>query len=309
VADTFNDRIQKFAPDYPPLDPTHGLALNGSFEETPDLAHWTYGGKLSVELVNTAFHGTRAVRLGKPVSVAEQGRGKAWLHQTVYIRPEWTRPLLTFRYRMFVNDTVHHSDFYVGLTRSNGGWLADVKRDGHASPHNRPPLPGHDMGWRTASYDLSAFKGQTVRLLFENRNLSPSSWGVWTYLDDVRVIDAGPLFWLVPDPSPWTIYPGTAITHSVTLSATTTFTQPVTLTLAGLPDGVEGDFSANPATPNTTVDVGLVASPSTLLGTYGLTITASADILSGTATATLFQAAHVPLAVRTAVYLPLVMKH
>jgi hypothetical protein len=124
----------------------------------------------------------------------------------------------------------------------------------------------------------------------------------------VRVVDAGP-FWLIPDSFSWTIYPGLTITHSVTLTASDTFTQAVTLALAGLPAGVEGDFSANPAPPNATVDVGLVASPSTLPGTYGLTVTASADILSGTATASLSQAAHVPLEVRTAVYLPLVMKH
>ena len=32
-----------------------------------------------------------------------------------------------------------------------------------------------------------------MRLVFENRNLWPNSWGIWTYVDDVRVVDAGPL--------------------------------------------------------------------------------------------------------------------
>ena len=46
------------------------------------------------------------------------------------------------------------------------------------------------MGWRTASYDLSSFKGQTVRVVFENRNLhSGYSLGIWTYVDDVRLLD------------------------------------------------------------------------------------------------------------------------
>jgi hypothetical protein len=49
------------------------------------------------------------------------------------------------------------------------------------------------MGWRTASYDLSPFKGRHVRLIFENRNLHGNlSLGNWTILDDVRVVDAGP---------------------------------------------------------------------------------------------------------------------
>ena len=109
----------------------------------------------------------------------------------MYIRPEWERPVLTFRYRMYVNDIVHYSDFHVWLSQTNGAWLADVLRDGYPAPY--APPPGHDMGWRTASYYLSAFKGQNVRLVFENRNLHDGiSLGIWTYVDDVRVVDAGP---------------------------------------------------------------------------------------------------------------------
>jgi hypothetical protein len=69
-------------------------------------------------------------------------------------------------------------------------------RDGFRSCHDPPqaPPPGYDLGWRTATFDLSAFKGENVRLVFENRNLHGGySWGIWTYVDDVRVVDAGPL--------------------------------------------------------------------------------------------------------------------
>jgi hypothetical protein len=31
-----------------------------------------------------------------------------------------------------------------------------------------------------------------VRVMFENRNLHYISWGIWTIVDDVRVVDAGP---------------------------------------------------------------------------------------------------------------------
>jgi hypothetical protein len=54
------------------------------------------------------------------------------------------------------------------LSRTNGGWLADVLRDGYSGQY--ASSPGCDMGWRTASYDLSAFKGKIVRLVFENHN-------------------------------------------------------------------------------------------------------------------------------------------
>jgi hypothetical protein len=205
VADYGNHRIQKFAPAYPPPDPVHGLALNGSFEETPDLVRWTYGGDLPVGLVNDAVHGTRAAQLGEPTPQTDHEQGMAWLRQTMYIRPEWERPILTFHYRMFVNDIMDYSDYHVWLTRSNGAWLGEIKRDGFRSCNNPPTAPpeGYDLGWRTISYDLSAFKGQTLRVVFANRNLHSNSLGIWTFLDDVRVVDAGPL---PAPPGPYRFY-------------------------------------------------------------------------------------------------------
>jgi hypothetical protein len=109
----------------------------------------------------------------------------------MYVRPEWERPTLTFTYRMYANDILDYSDFYAWISRTNGAWLADVVRDGYPGPY--APRPGQDMGWRTATFDLSAYKGQHVRLIFENRNLHGSlSLGIWTLVDDVRVVDAGP---------------------------------------------------------------------------------------------------------------------
>jgi hypothetical protein len=96
---------------------------------------------------------------------------------------------------MFVNDVVDHSELSVRLTRSDGSRLAEVRRDGFRSCSDPPlaPTPGYDLGWRAGYYDLSALKGQNVRLVFENRNLrSGHSLGVWTVVDDVRLVDAGP---------------------------------------------------------------------------------------------------------------------
>ena len=70
--------------------------------------------------------------------------------------------------------------------------LATVVRDGYLCG-NFAPAPATDLGWRTRRYDLSAYKGQSIRLVFANRNLHPISRGIWTYVDDVRVVDAGPL--------------------------------------------------------------------------------------------------------------------
>jgi sugar lactone lactonase YvrE len=195
VSDNRLSRIVKYAAQRPPADPQSGLIANGSFEITPGLAGWTYGhdfAEPAVSTVNQASDSATAVQLGRPVSQEPQDRSTAWLYQTVYVDPNWRRPLLSFDYRMFVNDTIDYSDFYVWMSSSQGGWKATLLRDGFRScnsPATAPPA-GFDLGWRSTGYDLSPFKGQTIRIRFENRNLHQDlSLGAWTYVDNVRVLD------------------------------------------------------------------------------------------------------------------------
>jgi hypothetical protein len=131
--------------------------------------------------------------LGRPVAAQEQGEGQAWAHQTFYIDPTWARPVLSFRYRMHVNDIRDYSDFFVSIQDGVGAnHLATVLRDGYQPcGSNTAPTAGTDVGWRSGGYDLSAHRGQHVRLVFANRNLWSNSWGIWTHVDDVRVVDEG----------------------------------------------------------------------------------------------------------------------
>src|SRR5690606_11031357 len=93
-----------------------------------------------------------------------------------------------------VNDIRDYSDFFVAVQDGVGlNHLATVIRDGYnPCKPGVAPAPGTDLGWRTVRYDLSAYKGQHIRLVFSNRNLWPGSWGIWTDVDDVWVVDAGP---------------------------------------------------------------------------------------------------------------------
>jgi hypothetical protein len=195
VADTRNNRIQVFAPNYPAPDPIHGLVQNGSFEETPDLKHWVYGGKQPVVLTNTPFHGTRSAQLGHAGPVTPTQSTLARIHQTIHVRPEWERPMLTFHYRVYTGEQIAHADFRVWLSRTDGSRLATVLRDGFRSCHypSQDPPSSYDLGWRSASYDLSALKGQNVRLVFETHALHDKRpLELWALVDDVRVLDAGP---------------------------------------------------------------------------------------------------------------------
>lgn len=188
-------RLQKFSQTSPPPDPTTGLMQNGSFESAPLLNEWTYGGNLNVSRDTHAYNGNYAVLLGQSVAQTSQGQGTAWVYQTINVDPTWERPILSFSYNMYVNDIVDYSDFFVSVQDGLGlNHLATILRDGYQPcASGVAPYAGTSLGWRTASYDLSAFKGQHIRLVFSNRNLWPNSWGIWTYVDDVRVADAGAL--------------------------------------------------------------------------------------------------------------------
>jgi len=195
VADAGNSRIQVFSLVRPAPIPMYGVALNGSFEDYPALAQWAYGGTLPVAQANLyATDHTYALQLGAPVAQTEHGEGQAWANQTFYVDSVWGRPVLSFDYRLFVNDTIHFSDFFVEVQDAVGlNHLATVLRDGFWPCTSPWPAAGTDLGWRSASFDLSAFKGQSVRVVFANRNLWPESWGIWSYVDNVRVVDGGAL--------------------------------------------------------------------------------------------------------------------
>ncbi len=191
IGDTENHRIQVFTDGYPTPDPSSGLVQNGNFEASPSLTEWTYGGDLPVSRTPLAVEGSYAISLGQNVSQGEQGQGTAWAHTTFYVPDSWERPLLSFKYNLFVNDIVDYSDFFVAVQDGVGhNHLATVLRDGYdPCIPGTPPNPGTELGWREAFFDLSDFKGQHIRLVFSNRNLWQNSWGIWTYVDDVRVLD------------------------------------------------------------------------------------------------------------------------
>lgn len=220
VSDWSNKRVQMISPFQKEVDPNFGLIQNGGFEsvpalksgvdmnrvwtsddlatpfgistfEIPELNHWTYGGSLPISISENAQQGNYALLLGEPVDPVAQGVGDAWAYQVVYIRPEWFYPVLSFKYNVVANDSINSSNFLVEIQDGVGlNHLATVVKDG-IEPETKQAYPdvGFDAGWKTITYDLSAFRGQTVRLLFSNRNELPDSTGIWTYLDDVKLTD------------------------------------------------------------------------------------------------------------------------
>jgi len=196
VADSKNLRMQIFTTSIPDSDPESGLVQNGTIEQ--ELMEWSYGGDIgenSVSVSTDKIQGDYSMLLGMPVTQTEQGQSSAWAYTNFFIDPSWARPILTFNYKMHVNDNLHYSDFLVTVQNGVGDRTERIViRDGYIPcSGNYAPRPGRDLGWRTAGYDLSAYKGQHIRVVFSNRNLWPDSLGIWTNVDNVRVLDAGPI--------------------------------------------------------------------------------------------------------------------
>jgi len=193
ISDRVKNQIQVFGTERPDFDPYSGLIQNGDFVNGS--SKWTIGGSLEISFPPVPAQDNLTMLLGEQVPQQSQGINQAWAYQTFYIDPSWERPTLSFKYNMFVNDIMDYSDFLVAIQDGVGlNHLATVIRDGFQPCIPRvAPAPGRDLGWRSVTYNLSAFKGQTIRVVFANRNLWPISWGIWTYIDDVKVIDAGSL--------------------------------------------------------------------------------------------------------------------
>src|SRR5439155_1235982 len=97
--------------------------------------------------------------------------------------------------------------------------------------------------------------------------------------------DAPADFTLSAAPASQTVTQGGSTSYAVTISPTGGFTDQVTLSVSGLPNGATGGFTPNPATTSSTLSVS--TSPSTPTGTYTLTITGVSGSLTHTTTVTL----------------------
>lgn len=187
VTDMYEHLVQVFSP-----QPPSTSICNGSFEENPPLNCWSYSGSLPVSKSDSdSYLGDYALLLGeKNVPIVPQGPGDAWAHQTIYVDPAMIRPMLSFRYHILTNDTIDYSDFIVTVEDAVGlNHIDTIVRDGYlACPRTQPPSqPGTSLTWQQRTYDLSELKGETIRVRFSIRNLHAESFGIWAYIDDVRI--------------------------------------------------------------------------------------------------------------------------
>jgi hypothetical protein len=175
--------------------------VNGSFD-VGNFTGWTASGllyKAVVPVDGPAGDSVLAARLGTPdygPSIDEPGQvpvGYAMITQTVTIPSldELTRPMLTFRYRVFTYDVLYsesYQRFYdsldVALYDVTGQPLALLLRDGNTTSEYGKL---YDTGWRLAMLDLRPYAGLTVQLVFANYNRNDNRYNTWSFVDDIQV--------------------------------------------------------------------------------------------------------------------------
>jgi hypothetical protein len=164
---------------------------NGDFEAGDSC--WTPGGDPFPWVVDhlhnsdPPYSGEYCARLGESIFCEEHDAYRSWVYQDFTVPADATSPTLSFDYRIFTNDILGWASFRVEIRDLNNVTIAHVLRDGY-DPDDNIAICYNDLGWRSKdAYDLSKFKGRTIRLWFEIRNEYDGGLGIWSYLDDVTV--------------------------------------------------------------------------------------------------------------------------
>ena len=150
-----------------------GTLSNGGFE-TGDLSCWTPGGVYTPFTVTSQKHsGSYSAQLGS--AGPSEPNGDSYVYQTITIPSTTSRATLTFWYWPFTQDTITYDWQEAQVRNTSGGLLAQIFK-----------VASNSQTWTQVTYDLTAYKGQTVQLYF---NAHGDGYGdlTYMYLDDVAV--------------------------------------------------------------------------------------------------------------------------
>jgi hypothetical protein len=149
------------------------LIQNGGFE-TGTLANWTAGG-VYFPFTNTVqkHSGTYSAQLG--ASSGSEPNGDSSLYQAITIPSTATKATLTFWYWPSTTDTITYDWQEAQVQNSSGATLAQIMK-----------VASNTQVWTQVTYDLTTYKGQTIRVYFNDHQ---DGFGdlTYMYLDDVSV--------------------------------------------------------------------------------------------------------------------------
>ena len=149
------------------------LIQNGGFE-TGSLASWTTGGVVAPTVSTVQKHSGLYSALDGASSGSEPN-GDDFLYQTITIPSTATKATLTFWYWPSTTDTITYDWQEAQVQNSSGTMLAQIFK-----------VCSNSQAWTQVTYDLTTYKGQTIRIYFNDHQ---DGYGdlTYMYLDDVSV--------------------------------------------------------------------------------------------------------------------------
>ena len=153
--------------------PSTQLIQNGGFE-TGTLANWTTGGASLPVISTTQKHaGVYSALAG--ASTGGEPNGDDFLYQTITIPSTATKATLTFYYWPSTTDTITYDWQEAQVQNTSGTMLAQIMK-----------VCSNAHAWTQVTYDLTPYKGQTIRIYFNDHQ---DGFGdlTYMYLDDVSV--------------------------------------------------------------------------------------------------------------------------
>jgi hypothetical protein len=153
--------------------PSSQLIQNGGFE-TGTLANWTTGGVAAPTVSTVQKHsGTYSALDG--ASSGSEPNGDDFLYQTITIPNTATKATLTFWYWPATTDTITYDWQEAQVQNTSGATLAQILK-----------VCSNAQAWTQVTYDLTSYKGQTIRIYFNDHQ---DGYGDLTYMyvDDVSV--------------------------------------------------------------------------------------------------------------------------
>jgi hypothetical protein len=162
--------------------PSTNLIQNGGFE-TGNFTGWKTGSggdeRPVAPTVTTAQanSGSFSALLGQ--TAAPEVNGNSHIYQTITIPSTANKVTLSFFYWPATTDTVPNAYQLAQIQNTSGVALATVLQ-----------VASNDNSWKEVTYDLTSFKGQSIRVYFAvhgNRYVDPPPNYIYMYLDDVSV--------------------------------------------------------------------------------------------------------------------------
>ena len=154
-------------------------ALSNAGFESGTLDCWSFGGAIAPTISTQQAHGgSFSAQLG--ATGLPEPLGDSWIYQTITVPDNMENPTLTFWYWPWSDDIIEYDWQEAQIQSAAGAMLAQIFK-----------VASNSQSWTRVVYDLTAYKGQTIRLYF-NAHEDGYIDQTYMYVDDIAITDGDP---------------------------------------------------------------------------------------------------------------------